>query len=297
MAARQIRVDLVSASAQSLDHVGIAGRDLGALAAQYERIGFQLTPLARHSGRRTPDGPIVPFGTGNRCIMLREGYLELIAVVDPDAFSDTLTRFLARYAGIHILALGIDDEEANLARLRRAGIDLPGIAYLERPVDDADPEGPKARFARLPWPEAPEGRLQLIRHLTPEAIWQPRFLEHPNRAEALEEVVLAVQSPAEAGARFSRLAGLPLAPDPAGGMRLDLPRGRVRLLPPEALGAVFPGIAIPSLPFVAGLLIRTGDRGLALRRLLAERGLAFTAQDGTLLVPPDAAGGAALLFR
>jgi hypothetical protein len=287
----------VSGIAQSLDHLGIAGRNLDALAAQYERLGFQLTPLARHSGRRTPDGPVVPFGTGNRCIMLPEGYLELIAIVDPGAFSNTLDRFLARYAGIHILALGIDDEDANLARLKRAGIDLPGVAYLERPVDDADPDGPKARFARLPWPEAPEGRLQLIRHLTPEAIWQERFLDHPNRAEALEEVVLAVESPAEAGARFSRLAGVPLAPDPVGGMRLDLARGRIRLLPPEALGAVLPRVAIPSLPFIAGLAIRTGDRGLALRRLLAERGLAFAAQDGTLLVPPDAAGGAALLFR
>ncbi|MBN8909652.1 MAG: VOC family protein, partial [Rhodospirillales bacterium] len=129
-------------TAASLDHVGIAGRDLGAMAAAFERLGFQLTPLARHSGKRTPDGPVVPFGTGNRCIMLREGYIELIAIVDPAAFSNTLDRFLARYAGIHIIALGIEDETANLDRLRQAGIDIPGVAYLERPVDDADPDGP-----------------------------------------------------------------------------------------------------------------------------------------------------------
>ena len=297
MAAGEIRVDRLSATAQSLDHVGIAARDLGALTAQYERLGFLLTPLARHSGRRTPDGPVVPFGTGNRCIMLREGYLELIAVIDPAAFSNTLDRFLARYAGLHIIALGIDDEDANLARLRRAGIDLPGIAYLERPVDDADPDGPTARFARLPWPEAPEGRLQLIRHLTPEAIWQPRFLDHPNRTTALEEVVLAVESPAESAARFSRLAGVPVTPDPVGGIRLDLPRGRVRLLPAEALPAVFPGATIPSLPFIAGLALRTADGGAALRRLLGDAGIAHAAHADAVIVPPDQAGGASLLFR
>ena len=126
----------MSAAADALDHVGIAATDLGALAADWEKLGFCLTPLARHSGRRTPDGPVVPFGTGNRCVMLREGYLELIAIVDPGAFSNTLDRFLARYAGIHILALSIEDEDANLARLRRAGIEIPGVAYLERPVDD-----------------------------------------------------------------------------------------------------------------------------------------------------------------
>ena len=136
-------------TAQALDHVGIAGAHLAVLSAAYERLGFTLTPPARHSGRRTPDGPIIPFGTGNRCAMLREGYLELIAIVDPQYFTNSLEFSLARYAGLHIIALGIDDEESNLARMRAAGIPITGIAYLERPVDDANPSGPQARFARL----------------------------------------------------------------------------------------------------------------------------------------------------
>jgi hypothetical protein len=282
-------------SAGSLDHVGIAGRDLGAMAAAFERLGFQLTPLARHSGKRTPDGPVVPFGTGNRCIMLRQGYVELIAIVDPAAFSNTLDRFLARYAGIHIIALGIADEVENLDRLRRAGIDIPGVAYLERPVDDADPNGPRARFARLPLPDAPEGRLQLIRHLTPEAIWQERFLTHPNHAVGLEEVVIAVEQPAEAAARFSRLAGRPVVPDPAGGFALPLPHGTVRLLPADALGTVFPGVAIPSLPYIAGVTVRTADLE-ATARLLAEGGVAHERLVESVLVGADQAAGVAVRF-
>ncbi len=285
-----------SASADALDHVGIAGNDLGTLAAKWEALGFCLTPLARHSGKRTPDGPVVPFGTGNRCIMLREGYLELIAIVDPGAFSNTLDRFLARYAGIHILALSIADEEANLARLRRAGIDIPGVAYLERPVDDADPAGPKARFARLPLPDPAEGRIQLIRHLTPEAIWQERFMVHPNRAVALAEIVLAVEKPAETAARFSILAGRPVVPDPEGGFQLDLPRGKVRMLPAEAVDQVFPGIAIPCLPFIAGMVVRTDDGGTAAMALLAARGIPHRRIPAGLLVYPAATGGVALLL-
>jgi catechol 2,3-dioxygenase-like lactoylglutathione lyase family enzyme len=282
--------------AVSLDHVGIAARDLDALAATYARLGFTLTPLARHSGRRTPDGPVVPFGTGNRCIMLRQGYLELIAIIDPAAFSNTLELFLSRYAGIHIVALGIDDAEAALPRLRKAGIDLPGIAWLQRPVDDADPEGPQARFARLPWPEAPEGRVQLIQHLTPEVIWQERFMSHPNRAQALEALVMAVADPPASAARFSRLAGRPLAPDPAGGFMLELPRGRLRILPPESLPAVLPGVAIPSLPFLAGIFLRTDDAGGAARAVATEAGIVTQqAPEGWMLRPEDA-GGAALVF-
>ena len=265
------------------------------MAAAFERLGFQLTPLARHSGKRTPDGPVVPFGTGNRCIMLRQGYVELIAIVDPAAFSNTLDRFLARYAGIHIIALGIEDETENLDRLRRTGIDIPGVAYLERPVDDADPNGPRARFARLPLPDAPEGRLQLIRHLTPEAIWQERFLTHPNHAVGLEEVVIAVEQPAEAAARFSRLAGRPVVPDPVGGFTLPLPRGSVRLLPAEALGEVLPGAVVPCLPYIAGIVVRTDDLN-ATSQLLGERGVPHERCEGGVLVGADQAAGAAVRF-
>ena len=282
--------------AVSLDHVGVAGPDLGALAFAYERLGFQLTPLARHSGKRTPDGPVEPFGTGNRCIMLREGYIELIAIVDPAAFDNMIGDALARYAGVHIVALGIEDEQAELDRLRRAGIDLPGVAYLERPVDDADPNGPRARFARLPIPAAPEGRLQLIRHLTPEAIWQERFLSHSNHAVALTEVVLAVERAAESAARFSRLSGRPVTPDPAGGFALELPRGRVRLLPADALDAVLPGATVPSLPFIAGIVVRTDDGNVAARGLLRDAGIQHRALDAGLLVDAAEAGGGTILF-
>ncbi|MSP30201.1 MAG: VOC family protein [Acetobacteraceae bacterium] len=283
-------------SAQGLDHVGIAGTDLFALAAIYEKLGFLLTPLARHSGRRTPDGPVVPFGTGNRCIMLRQGYLELIAIVDPGVFSNTLDRFLARYAGIHILALNVEDADSNLTRLRCAGFDIPGIAYLERPVDDADPTGLRAKFARLPLPDAPEGRIQLIQHLTREAIWQERFMTHPNGAVALASVVLAVPDPAEAAARFSRLAGQPVVPDPAGGFSLDLPRGRVRLVAADVLGKIFPGVVAPVLPYVAGISLQTSDQTVAIARLASARGIAMRAAPGGVLVPPNEAGGAALCF-
>lgn len=283
--------------AVSLDHVGVAGRDLGVLAAAYERLGFTLTPLARHAGKRTPDGPVEPFGTGNRCVMLRDGYIELIAIVDPAAFDNLIGSALARYAGIHIVALGIDDEQANLERLRRAGIDIPGVAYLERPVDDADPTGPQARFARLLLPDAPEGRIMLIRHLTPEAIWQERFMAHPNHAVALEEVLVAVPMPAETAARFARLAGRPAVPDPAGGFAVPLPRGRVRLLSREGLQQALPELQSPSLPFIAGVTLRSDDGNAAMAALLRTRAIRHRPVADGLLVDPSEAGGAALLFR
>ncbi|MCQ4161422.1 VOC family protein [Roseomonas sp. GC11] len=278
-----------------LDHTGLCTRDGPALWAAYERLGFTLTPVNRQSGRRRPDLPVEPFATGNRCAMLRDGYLELLAILDPSLFANRLDEFLARYTGMHILAFGIDDAEAHLARLRRAGLEIPGIAHLERPVDGQGdrPDGPRARFSRLPLPDAPEGRLQLVQHLTPELMWQEPWLHHPNRAVALEEVILVSAGAAESAAGLSRLTGLALEPDPAGGYALPLARGRVRILPPEALAVVLPGVVAPALPFLAAHVLRTDDGNAALRARLGDE---LRPVPGGLMVPPERAGGAALVF-
>ncbi len=293
-------------SAAALDHVGVAAQDLAPLVAQYKRLGFDLSPLAQQSGKRRPDGPTELFGSGNRCAFFRHGYIELIGILDPALFGNAVDQFVARYAGLHIAAFAMQDEAANLDRLRAGGLAIPGIAYLERPVEAG---GPIARFARLPFPDAPEGRVQLIRHLTPELVWQPRWMNHANKVEALEALVMVSANPAETAARFSRLTGLPLEPDPVGGFRLVLPgaagaagpeapvmQTQVRMLPPEALASVLPGVEVPCLPFMAGMVLRTSDATQAARQLLTGLPL-VELPGGALLVPPALAGGAALVLR
>jgi hypothetical protein len=291
-------------TAVALDHLGVAARDLAPMAAAYERLGFALSPIAQQSGRRRPDLPVEPWGSGNRCAFLKHGYIELIAILDPDLYDNALNAFLARYPGMHILALAMEDPEANLARLRAAGLDIPGVAWLERPVE---PGGPIAKFARLPFPDPPEGRVQLIRHLTPDLVWNPKWMDHANKAVALEEAILSAREPAETAARLSRLAGLPVEPDPAGGFLLRLPGAagaagpfapametRVRVLAEAALPTVLPGVTAPASPFMAGMVIRTEDGGAAARRVLA--GIPAVEAPQGIMVPPAHAAGAAVVF-
>lgn len=271
MAAGQVRADRLIAT--SIDHVGWATRNPGALHARFERLGFRLTPWSTLSGPLLPGSLAVPWGTANRCAMLREGgYLELLGIADPSRPLNGLDRYLDRYEGLHILVLRVDDAEANFARLCRAGLPVAGVMPRERLVSDEDPDGPRIRVAHLTLPEAPEGRLQLIQHLTPELLWQERFLDHPNRAVALEAVILAVERPANSAARLSRLAGRPVAPDPSGGFALALARGIVRLLPPEGLLAALPGVSAPAVPFIAAAVVRVDDEGRAVRALLGAEG-------------------------
>ena len=220
-----------------LDHVGIVGASLDALARAFLDFGFHLTPCAAHvSGR-----------TANRCVMLRDGgYLELMATI-PGQSSATLDGFLTRGRGAHVLALEIADETAALERLNRApassGMAVGGVSIAERLLDAAAPEGPRARFALLMPSDSPDGRILLIRHLTPGLLWQPEHVVHPNGALALTEAVYAVAAPAGTMARLSRLAGRPAEPDPLGGYRISCGRGAVRVLPPAAAETLFPGVS------------------------------------------------------
>lgn len=290
--------------ATTLDHAGICTADLPALVSAWERMGFALSPFARQSGKRTADGPVEAYGTGNRCAFLEHGYIELLGLVDPGLFSNGLDGFLARYTGAHILAFGIQDAEGNLERLRRGGLPIPGVSWLQRPVEEG---GPIARFARLPFPDAPEGRMQLIQHLTPELVWDRRWMAHRNGAVSLEAAILAVADPAETTARLSQLTGQPARPDPLAGFVLTLPGAlggagpfspalptHLRILPEAVLGQVLPGVSAPTLPFIAGLVIRTKDQGQAARAVL--EGLPVVQAPDGIMVPPGHAGGAAVVF-
>jgi hypothetical protein len=68
---------------------------------------------------------------------------------------------------------------------------------------------------------------------------------------------------------------------------------RLRVLEPGALGAVLPGVAMPTSPFLAGMVVRTGDGNRAVQRMLGD--VLREAPEG-LMVPPERAGGAALVF-
>lgn len=260
----------MSGQALCVDHVGIVGADLDTLAAAYRRLGFQVTPPAHHEGGRT----------GNHCVMLDGAYLELIATL-PGGTSSTLARFLARHTGAHVLAFRIEDEQAAPPRLAAAGLpDL--IAHAtQRARDSVDQASPMVGFSLITPPDPPEGRVHLIRHRTPDLMWQPALMAHDNRVVRLAAVDLLVENPAVTAAWFSRVTGRPVVPDPAGGLALDLPSGAVRFLPPGAIPTTLPP------PVIARLTLLTDDRNQALRAILSRHGVAHHIEADTATLHQD----------
>jgi hypothetical protein len=129
----------------------------------------------------------------------------------------------------------------------------------------------------------PEGRIQALTHLTEPAVWQDRWLSHPNGAAALLDVVIAEGDVGEAANRFQRFLGRSAAFDRFG-QNVTLDRGRVQLVQPAMLDRLFPGLELPTLPFMCAY-------GVAVRSLaeastcLGRGGLSFERRSDCVIAP------------
>ena len=152
----------------SINHVGMVVRDLADTTTRYEAMGFMLTPFSPHSGAWKPEEKVQPLGTGNRCVMFANNYLEILANSDPAVPSTRLAAYLRHHQGAHIICFGSQKLEAVDARLRTSGVETSGVIPLQRDIDT--PEGIRtAKFQRVQFaPEdSPEGYIQAAHHLTP----------------------------------------------------------------------------------------------------------------------------------
>jgi catechol 2,3-dioxygenase-like lactoylglutathione lyase family enzyme len=277
-----------------LDHLGIAVADLDAAAAQYSRLGFQLTARGYHTRPPSAPGAERPLvGTGNNCAMLRRGYLELIGVTDP-GYGGRLRVDIARYQGLHIIAFGTSDAATAAEALRAGGVAVDGPRILERPIEE-EGQTRLARFEIVDFPEEalPEGHFFAIRHVTPDLLWKPALLAHPNGALALDALTVAVAKPDDFARRLGRL--LSVTPRAEDGLVLELAAGRVRVVGADWLAARVPGVA-PALPYIAGIGLRVADLGRT-AALLAANGVAHRRESGSIMIDPGQACGAFLEFR
>src|SRR3954468_6524163 len=117
-----------------LDHVAHFVPDADAAADALQKLGFTVTPFSPQSHRPTPDAALVPDGTGNRCVMLKRGYLEFLTPTADTPVANQLRESISRYTGVHLVALGTADPEADRARLEGGGVNPHPGPGLHRPV-------------------------------------------------------------------------------------------------------------------------------------------------------------------
>ncbi|MDA8107046.1 MAG: VOC family protein [Betaproteobacteria bacterium] len=277
-----------------LDHVAHFVPDLAAAARALAALGFTTTPVSAQTVR-DEHGAVRPAGTSNRCVMLEEGYLELLAPTLDTPHAASVRAALAHHTGVHLACFGTPAAGEEHARLERHGFGPLPLVKLEREVE-SDGAARTARFevVRLPPGKMPEGRIQFVRQLTPECLWQPRYVAHANGAVALAAVFVVAEDPVAVAARYARFAAL--LPRPAGAM-VSLPAARgATLIGRAADWQALLGAAPPPAPALAGYALACRDPG-ALAQYCARAGLAVRpAGDGLYAAPLPRELGGAWLF-
>jgi glyoxalase-like protein len=274
-----------------LDHVGHFAADADAATAALASAGFFATP---RSVQVSPDGALT--GTGNVTAMFASGYIEVLYKTADTQLGRELDLAIARYAGVHLAAFSVSDASAAHRRLESSGFRMRPLAHMQRPVDTAaGPDSAKFTVTRVERGEMAEGRIQILTHHTEAAVWQPRWLTHPNGATGLADVVVASANIDEAAARFFRFTGTPAVGN-AFGKAIRLDRGGVQLMTAEAFAKLAPDIAAPSLPFI-GLYAVTVRSLPVLSESLQRGGLPFAARDGYVFARfPSALGTGGWIF-
>lgn len=282
-----------------LDHVAHFVPAMEPAAAALERCGFRLTPFTVQTNRE--GGATVASGTGNRCAMLRNGYVEILVATSDAALSRQLSERIADHVGLHLAAFSTADAGAEHARLAGAGFRTLPLVDMRRPVAlDGVTGDASFTIARIAHGTMPEGRTQFLTHHTERLVWRTDYLDHPNGAVALNALWLAADDPVEAAARFARFTGRPAQPRGAV-MTIRLDRGALhvatRAFLAEHLGIVPAGVG----PCLVATTIIVDDFG-RLRECLdragiAHRGIALPGGNTAIAVTlPDAVGDT-MMFR
>ncbi len=279
-----------------LDHVGHFVSDAEAARGALARAGFAPAPVSIQVAPDFAGGAPTLTGTGNVTAMLRRGYLEMLFKTADTPLGQELDKALARYSGVHLAAFGVADAAQAHARLAAAGFPMRPLVQLRRPLETATgPATAAFTVARVQPGAMPEGRIQVLTHHTEDAVWQPRWLDHPNGAVALLDVVFAVADLDEAAARFARFTGRAARPN-AFGRGIAVDRGGVQLAAAKTVAALLPELAQPAPPFAPGYGVAVQSLAVAERRL-RESGLRPRRQDDYVVAAfPDELGVGAWIF-
>jgi hypothetical protein len=279
-----------------LDHVGFFVRDLQDAGRRLERLGFQVSQINVQTNADA-QGVLTPSGTSNRLARLRRGYLEILAATHDTPLADQFKSALARYQGIHLIAMSHDDIPGQRTRLTQSGFRMQPVVTLRR-RDTTLPGAPELTWSVLrPEPGVmAEGRVQFVKTHNPEHVWRDELTVHPNGAYGLGDLLLCVEQRRDAAERYGKYAGR----DPHHGEAFSavaLDRGRLVFVGPDEAATMLPALALPALPFMAGQSLCTVDVSAA-RAILARNAVTpLFADDDLICVSPADALGGYLLFH
>lgn len=281
-----------------LDHIVHMVADLDAGEAFYRRAGFIVSNRNKH-----------PWGTHNHIIQCDGAYIELLGIGEPEkipaerpgsfSFGAYNRDFAERGEGLSMMLLNSLDANADMQAFRNAGISNYEVFDFAREGKRADGATVKLAFS-LSYasdPQSPACGFAVCQHHFPENFWNASLQQHDNSARKLAGAVFVADHPDAHREFLSAYVGVDAKPQ-ATGLAIRTPRGEIDVLTPHAFRERFglmpaihgPGLSLAAMRFGAPSLDQAGAA-------LAKGAIEAHRHDGRVIVPPQAAHGATLIFE
>lgn len=285
-------------------HLGIITRSLVDTVRQYERLGFVFTPMSLPEFPLSPGGAPETVGVANRNAVFRNGYLEMLGVVDAIRWASISTsqrgpfdidKPLQKYEGLHVMHFETQDIDGVHAKLISDGLRPSSIRPFQRLVETLEgTDLMRARCISFPSQVNPEALFQIVQHETPELALQPRFMMHQNGALDLSAAILCVEDPADVAARYAHYADRPV--DHRGSLHIvNMGTAQLVVIKREHLPVLLPGETAPTTPYFAGFTV-TADLDLT-SKFLNHQAIPFRSHDGRIIISASDAFGSAIVFE
>jgi len=283
---------------RGLDHIVHAVRDLDAAADFYRRAGFKVGARNKHR-----------WGTHNHVVQFPGFFIEILTVGEPAklvgeglarVFGIANREFIERGDGLSMLALESTDINADVEDFRQRGIGispaLPFTREAKLPNGSTITVGFTLAFARDEL--SPHAGFFAIQHRDPAMFYKKELQQHANGASGVLGAVLVAENPSDHHIFLKAFTGASDLHASSIGVTAHTPRGDVEIVEavafrdrfgvspgPDGEGASLKGLRL-SVPDIE-----------AVERTLKSGGVASDRHMGRLVVPPQAAFGATLIFE
>jgi hypothetical protein len=282
-----------------LDHIVHAVRDIDAAAEFYVRAGFTVGGRNRH-----------PWGTHNRVVQLKNCYIEILEVAEPEKIVPHSARsfsfgafnrdFVARREGFSMLILNSSDAAADARSFEAAGIG--GFDVFDFAREGKRPDGTPVKLgfslAFAADSSSPDLRFAACQHHFPQNFWNPAFQNHSNGAKSVSGVAMVARDPLTHQTFLKAFSGVGDLSSSTTGVKARAENGEIVILNPAAYRDQF---GVPVDVIDEGMTLRAIRFAVAdltqAETLHRQNGIASGRQGGRLVVPPDLAHGATLIFE
>lgn len=309
-----------------IHHVGHVVSDMEAALELYRKLGFVCSPPSYPAMSENEGEPPKPFGAANTHAEFLGSFIEIVTVVkqgvripdnaklvplqaSPDVLKataekikqtvDTVSRYLSRYEGAHILCFGTEDVDKTADRFQKKGLSHSGVNTVQRPLERSEGiQFVPVRYLEIDGDNVHEGRLAVAENPPSAIVIEQVHPHHPNGATDLVESILCVDDSEldEFIRRYGQYLECEVQTDGVAHI-FNLAGSRITIVPRTRLSELLPGEMPPPVPGFAGYVVAVRD--ISHTRSYLEKNdlpVAETAS-GALFVPAASALGTAIVFK